>query len=102
MRLFSKALLAASVAISVVACGQVGNLQGKRAFKEANTLYQQQKYEAAAAKYEEVIKAAPDSAEGTTSYFFLANSYDNLYKPSRKGEAYIGRSQRQSTPSHSR
>ena len=87
MRLSSKAILAAIVAIAVGACGQVGNLQGKRAFKEANALYQQQKYEAAAAKYEEVIKAAPDSPEGITSYFFLANSYDNLYKPARKGEA---------------
>jgi predicted Zn-dependent protease len=86
MRLSSKAILAGVVAISVVACGRVGNLQGKRSFKEANALYQQQKYENAAAKYEDVIKASPDSAEGVTSYFFLANSYDNLYKPARKGE----------------
>ena len=87
MRVFSKAGLAGIVAISVAACGQVGTLQGRRAFKEANALYQQQKYEDAAAKYEEVIKVSPDSPEGITSYFFLANSYDNLYKPSRKGEA---------------
>ncbi|MCM3880694.1 MAG: tetratricopeptide repeat protein [Vicinamibacterales bacterium] len=87
MRLLSKAILAGGVAISVAACGQVGNLQGRRAFKEANALYQQQKYEDAAARYEEVIKASPESPEGTTSYFFLANSYDNLYKPARKGEA---------------
>jgi tetratricopeptide (TPR) repeat protein len=86
MRLSSKAILAGVVAISVVACGRVGNLQGKKAFKEANALYQQQKYENAAAKYEDVIKASPDSTEGITSYFFLANSYDNLYKPARKGE----------------
>jgi len=87
MRVLSKAILAGSVAISVAACSQVGNLQGKRAFKEANALYQQQKYEEAAARYEEVIKASPDSGEAATSYFFLANSYDNLYKPARKGEA---------------
>jgi|KBSSwiStaDraftv2_1062776.scaffolds.fasta_scaffold17183_5 tetratricopeptide (TPR) repeat protein len=87
MRVLSKAILAGGVAISMAACGQVGNLQGRRAFKEANALYQQQKYEQAAAKYEEVIKASPDTPEGITSYFFLANSYDNLYKPARKGEA---------------
>ncbi len=86
MRLSSKAILAGVVAISVVSCSRVGNLQGRRSFKEANALYQQQKYENAAAKYEEVIKASPDSPEGITSYFFLANSYDNLYKPARKGE----------------
>jgi tetratricopeptide (TPR) repeat protein len=87
MRVLSKAILAGGVALSVAACSQVGNLQGKRAFKEANAAYQSQKYEEAAAKYEEVIKVSPDSPEGITSYFFLANSYDNLYKPSRKGEA---------------
>lgn len=86
MRVLSKAILAGMVAISVAACSQVGNLQGRKAFKEANALYQQQKYDQAAAKYEVVIKAAPDSPEGITSYFFLANSYDNLYKPARKGE----------------
>ena len=86
MRLF-KAILAGILAIAVTGCSQVGNLQGRRAFKEANALYQQQKYEAAAAKYEEVIKASPETPEGITSYFFLANSYDNLYKPARKNEA---------------
>ena len=49
MRVLSKAILAVGVAISVAACTQVGNLQGSRAFKEANALYQQQKYEQAAA-----------------------------------------------------
>ena len=29
----------------------------------------------------------PDSPEAITAYFFLGNSYDNLYKPARKGEA---------------
>jgi tetratricopeptide (TPR) repeat protein len=71
-------------AVSLVACGQVGKLQGKKAFKEANGLYQQQEYQRAAERYEEAIHADP---ELSVAYFYLGNSYDNLYKPSRKGEA---------------
>jgi tetratricopeptide (TPR) repeat protein len=71
-------------AVSLVACGQVGKLQGKKAFKEANGLYQQQEYQRAAERYEEAVHADP---ELSVAYFYLGNSYDNLYKPSRKGEA---------------
>jgi tetratricopeptide (TPR) repeat protein len=72
------------LALSLVACGQVGKLQGKKAFKEANTFYQQQEYKKAADRYEEAVVADP---ELSVAYFYLGNSYDNLYKPSRKGEA---------------
>ena len=89
MRVRSEAILATAIiaAMGLSACGQLGNLQAKKAFKDANGLYQAQNYEQAAARYEEAIKAAPDAPESITAYFFLANSYDNLYKPARKGEA---------------
>jgi tetratricopeptide (TPR) repeat protein len=90
MRVRSNALLAATAVVAAVAlsaCSQLGNLQAKKAFRDANGLYQAQRYEEAAARYEEAIAASPDSPEGITAYFFLANSYDNLYKPARKGEA---------------
>ena len=74
----------AGFALSLTACGQVGKLQAKKAFKEANTFYQQQEYKKAAERYEEAVKADP---ELSVAYFYLGNSYDNLYKPSRKGEA---------------
>ena len=45
--------------------------------------YGGQDYRAAAAKYEEAIAADPNL---TAAYFFLGNSYDNMYKPSRAGE----------------
>ncbi len=77
-------ILVVGLALSVVACGQVGKLQGKKAFKEANTLYQQQEYKRAAERYEEAVTADPELA---VAYFYLGNSYDNLYKPSRRGEA---------------
>jgi tetratricopeptide (TPR) repeat protein len=90
MRVRSKAILASTAIIAAVAlsaCGQYGNLQARKAFKDANGLYQAQNYREAATKYEEAITAAPDSPEAITAYFFLGNSYDNLYKPARKGEA---------------
>jgi tetratricopeptide (TPR) repeat protein len=77
-------VLLAGLTLSLVACGQVGKLKAKKAFKEANVLYTQQEYKKAVAQYEEAIANDPDL---TQAYFFLGNSYDNLYKPSRRGEA---------------
>ena len=91
MRVRSKAILAAVAALAIAsgACGKVGNLQARKAFKEANGLYQAQNYKEAADKYQEVLAADPNfmTGDGVTPYFFIANSYDNLYKPARKGEA---------------
>jgi predicted Zn-dependent protease len=67
----------------------LANLQARKAFKDANTAYQAQNYTEAAARYAEVI-ADPQTAGDPNlvhAYFFLGNSYDNLYKPARKGEA---------------
>jgi tetratricopeptide (TPR) repeat protein len=74
----------AAFSLTLMGCGQVNKLKAKKAYKEANMLYQQQDYKRASEKYEEVA-ANDDTLSGV--YFFLGNSYDNLYKPSRKGEA---------------
>ena len=75
--------------LSLAGCSQYNLLSARKAFKEANVLYQQQDYRRAAEKYEEVVKYA-DLAKANPSlspaFFFLGNSYDNLFKPSRKGE----------------
>jgi tetratricopeptide (TPR) repeat protein len=75
--------LALALAAGMVGCSQYGKLQAKRAFKDANVLYQQQEFKRAAALYEEAIANDPTLS---VAYFYLANSYDNLFKPSRKGE----------------
>ena len=63
------------------------------AFKDANTLYRQQDYRGAV---DEVRRSADRLLDGqgdctdpmlVASYFYLANSYDNLYRPARRGEA---------------
>jgi len=90
MRVRSTAILAVAAIVTAAAlpaCGQIGNLQARKAFKEANTLHQAQNYREAATKYEEAIAVSPESPEAVTAYFFLGNSYDNLYTPARKGEA---------------
>ncbi|MBI1876573.1 MAG: tetratricopeptide repeat protein [Acidobacteria bacterium] len=86
MRTWSKAaspILVAALAVSLSGCTQLGVLKARKAFKEANAFYTQQEYKRAAEKYEEAIANDPNLVD---AYFFLANSYDNLYKPSRRGE----------------
>ena len=86
MRAFSGASLAtAALALSVsVGCSQVGQVQAKRSFKAANAAYQAQDYKKAAGLYEETLKADPNLS---IAYFFLGNSLDNMYKPSKAGQA---------------
>jgi tetratricopeptide (TPR) repeat protein len=69
--------------VSLVGCSQWGQIVAMRAFKEGNTAYQQQDYQAAAGLYEKAIASNPDLNQ---VYFYLGNSYDNLFKPSRRGE----------------
>lgn len=81
--------VAVAVAIVVAAgaasgCAQIRELQAMRAFKAANQAYAAHDYQAAAPLYEEAIQQDPDLGY---AYFYLGNSYDNLYKPSRRGEA---------------
>jgi tetratricopeptide (TPR) repeat protein len=84
--------VAAALGVGATGCNQFNALKGKMAFKEANQLYAAQNYPAAARKYEEALEIGCGEgdcvpAELAYSYFFLANSYDNMYRPIRKGEA---------------
>jgi tetratricopeptide (TPR) repeat protein len=87
MRALSTASLAAAVlvvATSLAGCAKINELQAMRSFKAANQAYGAHDYKAAAGEYETAIAKNPDLAY---AYFYLANSYDNQYKPSRKGDA---------------
>ena len=74
----------AALSVAITGCGQLNVLQARKAIKEAHVLYAQQDWKRAAEKYEETINYDPDQNQ---AYFYLANSYDNLFKPSRKGDA---------------
>jgi tetratricopeptide (TPR) repeat protein len=69
---------------SAAGCSKIAELQAQKAFKDANAAYQQQDYKKAAGLYDEAVQ---DNPELGTAYFFLGNSYDNLWKPSKKGDA---------------
>ena len=53
-------------------------------FKNANKAYQAQDYREAAKLYKESLEADVDAAP--PAHFFLANSLEQLYRPSKKGE----------------
>ena len=57
-------------------------------FTEANTMYARQEYARAAELYEAVIAADQTNASGIAGqvYFFLANSYDNLWNANRRND----------------
>lgn len=87
MRLFSSraAVVALVLAVAVAAggCGQVGRIKAKMAVKKGNPAYTAQDYKVAAQYYEEALQNDPSL---TDLYFFLGNSYDNLYRPAKKGD----------------
>ncbi len=69
-----------------VGCSKVGKVQAMRSLKEANKAYQAQDYRKAADLYADAIQQAPDDPDVISAYFFLGNSYDNQWKPSKKGD----------------
>lgn len=85
MRTLPKAglVIAVVLATSAVGCGKVAQLQAARAVKAANQAYQAQDYKHAAELYEQAVQANPDLKQ---ILFYVANSYDQQFKPSRKGE----------------
>ncbi|MBI3492184.1 MAG: hypothetical protein HY047_10450 [Acidobacteria bacterium] len=78
------AMLALGSFTASVGCAKIGEIRAKRLFQEANQAYQQQDYKKSASLYEDTLAANPELIQ---AYFFLGNSYDNLFKPSKKGEA---------------
>lgn len=83
-RTLAVAALVIGVGLGTSGCGYWEGLQAQKAYKEANELYRGSDWKGAAAKYEYVLEKNPDRTE---VYFYLANSYDNAYKPARAGEA---------------
>jgi tetratricopeptide (TPR) repeat protein len=88
MRLVSGLSLtvAAALVLAAVGCGKMGELKARKNYKEANQAYAQQDYKRASELYELTLQADPDDPSLANAYFYLGNSYDNLYKPSKKGD----------------
>ena len=84
--------LVAGMSVALAGCGQLNQVRAMKAFKDGNKLYASNDFRGATVKYEEAVQADPAgelNSCGTSPgcvYFYLANSYDNLYRPARKGE----------------
>jgi tetratricopeptide (TPR) repeat protein len=91
MRTRSRAASVAAVLVvaglTASACGKLSMLKGQMAFKDANAAYQSQDYRKAIDKYQEALTYVDANPKLNVAYFYLANSYDNLYKPAKKGQA---------------
>ena len=86
------AVLIIGLSAATAGCGKysLNNLKAMKAFKEANDHYRAGRWREAADSYQAVLDANPDYSahpQFAAAYFFLGNSFDNLYKPARKGEA---------------
>ena len=75
-------IVAAGVAFT--GCSQVNKLRARQAVKDANPMYQGGDYRGALEKYQQALQLDPTMGD---IYFFVGNSYDNLYRPARQGEA---------------
>ena len=92
-RAASVASIALVVGLSVAAggCGKysLGTVKAFKAFKDANLYYAQKDFRRAAEAYEEVVRhedAIQAEPKLATAYFFLGNSYDQMYKPAKQGD----------------
>ena len=85
--------LVAAMVMPLVSCGFFDQLGAMRTFKEANLLYGRGDYEAAIEEYQHVVDVVNEDPESELSqamsvaFFFLANSYDNLYTPAFRGDS---------------
>jgi len=84
LKSFTGAAIVVAATLAIVGCGKVNQLKGAKAWKAANAAYQQQDYKKSSELYEETLQA--DANNFPAAYFFLANSYDNMWKPSKKGD----------------
>jgi len=91
-RAASGAALVLGVSLAVTGCGKYsyGTLSAIKSFKDGNVAYAQKDWKKAIERYEEVVQhqdAFEKYPQLATSYFFLGNSYDQLYKPAKQGDA---------------
>jgi tetratricopeptide (TPR) repeat protein len=84
-RTVTVAAMVVTLGVATAGCGRysISALKAQKAYKDANDLYKGSDWKDAAAKYEYVLQQDPSRTE---VYFYLANSYDNAYKPARAGE----------------
>jgi tetratricopeptide (TPR) repeat protein len=94
-RSFWRLFVVALMVVPMISCSYLDQLSAMRTFKEANSAYGRGDYEGAVEQYEEIIQTLELASSGgddllneqlTATYFYIGNSYDQLYRPARRGE----------------
>ena len=84
--------LVAGLGLALAGCGKMNEVRAMKAFKDGNKLYAGNDWRAGRG---EVRGGDPARSRSNVNscgsgpgcvYFYLANSYDNMYRPTRKGE----------------
>jgi len=85
VRFVRLAVLALALSAAAAGCGKytISNIRSAKAFQDATALYTKQDYKGAAPLYEKAVTLNPDMG---FAYFFLGNSYDNMFKSARRDE----------------
>jgi tetratricopeptide (TPR) repeat protein len=76
-------VLVVALGVAFAGCGKMNEVRAMKSIKDAHKLYQANDWRAAAEKYEEALLLNPSAGD---MYFYLGNSYDNMYRPTRQGE----------------
>jgi tetratricopeptide (TPR) repeat protein len=71
------------LSVSLAGCGFLNEVRAMKAFKDGNKAYTASDWRNAVQEYEEARRLNPENG---AIYFYLGNSYDQLYRPARKGE----------------
>jgi len=84
-------VLVCGTALLSAGCGRysLSSLKAAKAFKDANQSYQLKEWKKAAESYEAVVgneSARQTSPAFNLAFFFLGNSYDQMYKPAKQGD----------------
>ena len=79
----ARVALVLGLGMSLAGCSYVNEIRAKKASRDAHELYAKSDWRAASEKYAEAIALNPDNGD---MYFYLGNSYDNMYRPTRRGE----------------
>ena len=73
----------------LVSCAFIDEMSAMRTFKDANVLYGRGDYEGSVIAYGEVLDLLDENPTNeilTVAFFYIGNSYDNLYKPGLRGD----------------
>ena len=80
--------LASLALLTVVAGTGCTRVQAKAALKDGNKLYKEENFKKAIEEYEHAVELAPDMPE---AHFYLASSYQALFRPGKEDADNVGR-----------